>query len=72
MAERTPNYDLERAQIELQIAEMDLSMRRMHVRKLQLDDERARIDENEAATVKHKAELRTQLDGMVAGGAGKK
>jgi hypothetical protein len=56
-----PNLALARAELELQRAEMELSVRRMAVRKLQMNDELSRIQENEAATALKTAEIQASL-----------
>ena len=61
MADVMPNLALARAELELQRAEMELFVRRMAVRKLQMNDELSRIQENEAATALKTAEIQASL-----------
>lgn len=53
MADVKPNPKLALLRLELQKSELELSLKRMAVRKAELDDEMVRITENEFAT--HKA-----------------
>lgn len=61
MSDIMPNLVLRKAQIEVRISELRLNLQRMDVRKLELDDERTRIDANQEATHKALADLQAQL-----------
>lgn len=61
MADVTPNYELEGLRVELNIGELELSLKRMAVRKAELADELRRIHLNENATVDAIAEQRQKL-----------
>lgn len=52
MADLTPNYALERKRIELEIAQLKLSIQAQDYRLMQLDDEAQRVRDNIAATEK--------------------
>lgn len=63
MADILPNYELEALRIELQIGELELSLKRMAVRKAEMADELRRISLNENAThdaiKEHETKLQT-------------
>lgn len=61
MADATPNYELEGLKIELQIVELELSLKRMAVRKAEIADELRRMSLNEKATHTAIAEQKQRL-----------
>ena len=60
MGDLMPDYDLERAQVDLEIAQHRLNIQASEFRKLQIFSEMKRIDENIAAAQKTIAEMEAQ------------
>lgn len=60
-----PDYDLERARLELEISQLELNIKAMEYRKLQLNSELAQNDVNIAATNEAIANKRTEIAGIV-------
>jgi hypothetical protein len=50
MADIKPNLELRKRQIQVRILELQLNLQRMDVRKMELDDEKSKIDTNIEAT----------------------
>jgi hypothetical protein len=61
MGDIKPNLTLRKMQIQVKISELNLNLQRMDLRKMELDDEKNKIDVNMDATNKALAELQIQL-----------
>lgn len=61
MSDIKPNLSLRQKQIQVKISELNLNLERMDLRKMELDDERVKIDVNIEATVKALQDLQSQL-----------
>lgn len=60
MSDVIPNYELERKQLELEVHQLEHNLMSQDLRLLQLDDEKARIIENQEATRKAITDLKAQ------------
>ena len=61
MSDIKPNLVLRQKQIQVKISELKLNLERMDLRKMELDDEKSKIDLNIDATNKALDELQIQL-----------
>lgn len=61
MSDIKPNLPLRRMQVQVKISELQLNLQRMDLRKMELDDERVKIDLNVEATNKSIQDLQKQL-----------
>jgi hypothetical protein len=55
------NLTLEKFRLEVQISEMELSMKRFDLRLLTMEEEKKQIAENKVASLKHIDELKQQV-----------
>jgi hypothetical protein len=55
------NLALEKFRLEVQISEMELSMKRFDLRLLTMEEEKRQIAENKVASLKHIDELKQQV-----------
>jgi len=61
MADIITNLELRQVRLKVKIAEMQLNLQRMDLRKMELDDEKRHIDENIIATHKTIQDLQKEL-----------
>jgi hypothetical protein len=61
MSDITPNLDLRKKRIQVKISELALNVERMDLRKMELAEEGAKIDENLLATTKAIEALNKEL-----------
>lgn len=59
-----PDLALKRAELEHKVAQQELNLRAINVRRLQLLSELSRIDTNEAAARDALAEVQSELDAL--------
>ena len=62
MSDIVPNLELRKKQIQIRISELKLNLERMDLRKMEMEDERTRIDENIKATNKNLDELKREVN----------
>jgi len=61
MSDIKGNPSIRTKQLQIKLMEMELNTHRMALRKLELDDERTRIEENLQATLKTILDLKKEL-----------
>ena len=62
MADIKTNLDLRKRQMNLKVMELQLNLSRMEVRKMELDDEKSKIDTNMEATQKALDDLQAEIN----------
>lgn len=63
MSNIKPNPDLHKRRLQVELCRMRLNIEQSDLRLLELDDERAKIEENKLATLANIAELEKQIGG---------
>ena len=61
MADIKTNVDLNKKRLSVELSAMRLNLERADLRLMELDDEKARINENKESTAKRIVELQEQL-----------